>query len=1087
MKRFALFFAFLVFVGLPMLQAQTVQITGKVTNSEDGNAIPGVSVVVKGTTIGTTTDFDGKYSLNVPSTATSLVFSFVGLKSQEVAIGGRNSIEIVMETDVVGLEEVVVTALGISREKKSLGYTVQDVKADELNQTRTGNVITSLSGKVAGVSVASASGNMGGSTRITIRGVRSISGNNQPLFVVDGVPLDNSSFNTTDTQRGAGGYDYGSTSGDINPDDIESVSVLKGPSAASLYGSRAANGVILITTKKGKIGKDRIGVEINSSVAFEQVSILPKYQNLYGGGSMSSDTEEGFGLVDINGTEFLVPDYGTDESYGPKYDPTKQVLQYNNIFDWEANGKQGLPQTSPWIAPKHDVKDFFETGVAYTNNIALTGGSDKSGFRLSYTNFDLKGYMPNSSLKRNTIGFNGDTKLGNKVKAFTSVNYVKSSAIGRASTGYDDNNIMQKFNQWGQRQLDMEVAKNYVNPDGSQRVWNRNGWDDPSPAYSDNPYWTRYRNYQNDDRNRLYGNVGLNYAATKWLTFQGKVNADYYNNREMERVAIGSAAQSGFYQGLREFYETNSEILATVKHRFSDNIDFNATVGGNQMYRKRNTNRMQTKGGLVIPELYTLTNSASPAETLDDYTSKRQINSLYGTINLGFYNTIYVDASLRNDWSSTLSKGKNSYMYPAVTTSFLFSELAPLKGINWFNLGKVRVGWAQAGSDTDPYSDRKYYNYVNNFGSDAMYRVPNTLFNKDLKSEMTTSVEFGTDLLFFNKRVGFSFTYYSEKTTDQILSVAISGASGYGFKTINAGEITNKGIEATLNLTPILTTDFSWDIAVNFTHNKNQVVELAPDINVYQLANGPFNVSVNAEKGQAYGSLIGRNYVTKDGNKIVGTNGKYLNGKVESLGNVMPDFMTGIWNTFKFKGIELAGLIDIRKGGKLFSTTNMWGNYSGILEETAAINANGKNVRDAVADGGGALSQGYYGKVLADGTVQYTDKAGVDSDVPVLNETYVAGQTAAHWYYDGPAAQNIFKADYIKLRELRLSYSIPTKFTKYVQNVKLSVYGRNLAVWGQDNKHFDPENTTGSGNIQGIEGGALPSLRNYGVNLSFSF
>ncbi len=1092
MKRLAMFLAFFVLVGLHLTMAQTVQIKGLVTSSEDGQPLPGASITVKGTTIGSVTDFQGKYTLSVPSTAQLLVFSFVGMKTQEVAISGRTIIDAIIEPSVVGLEEVVVTALGITREKKSLGYTVQDVKSEELNQTRTGNVVTSLSGKVAGVSITSATGNMGGSTRITIRGVRSISGNNEPLFVVDGVPLDNSSFNTLDTQRGAGGYDYGSTSGDINPDDVESVSVLKGPSAASLYGSRAANGVILITTKKGKVGKEKIGVEVNSSVAFEQVALLPKYQNLYGGGSIQSDTPEGFGIATINGTDFLIPDYATDESFGPKYNSNFQVLQSHNLFDWEANGKQGLPSTSPWVAPAHDVKDFFETGVAYTNNVAVAGGDEKSSFRLAYTNYDLKGYMPNSKMSRNSINFNGDTKLGSKLKAFTSVNYVNSAATGRPSTGYDDNNVMQKFNQWGQRQLDMEIMKNYVNPDGTQRAWNRNAWDDPTPAYSDNPYWTRYRNYQNDSRNRFYGNVGLQYSVTSWLSLQGKVNADYYNNREAERVAVGSQALSQFYEGKREFLETNMDFLATAKQKFTDNIDFTATIGGSQMHRKKTINREQTIGGLVIPDLYILTNSVSKPNIINDLTQERQINGIYGTVNFGFYNMVYLDASLRNDWSSTLAKGKNSYMYPSVTGSFLLNELTPLKEISWLNLGKIRAGWAQAGNDSDPYSDKKYYGYVSNFGSDAMYRVPNTLHNPELKSEMTTSFEVGTDLLFFNKRIGFSFTYYNEKTTDQILSVAISGASGYGFKTINAGEITNKGIEATLNLTPILTKDFSWEIAVNFTHNKNQVVSLADGISVYQLTTGPFNVSVNAETGKAYGSLIGRDYVYKDGNKIVAAEnvtakGKYLNGPVQSLGTVMPDYLAGIWNTFKFKGFEVAALIDIRRGGKLFSTTNMWGTYTGILEETAATNANGKNVRDAVADGGGHLSAGIYGIANADGSVSYTDKNGNPSDVPVQNETYVDGQTWAHWAYDGPAAQNVFKADYVKLREIRLGYTIPAKAIKFVQKIKVSVYGRNLAIWGKDCPHIDPENTTGSGNIQGIEGGALPSLRTFGINLSFSF
>ena len=612
MRKFAMMLALLIFAGVQVVLAQTT-ITGTVTSSEDGKGIPGATVVVKGTTVGLTTDMNGKYSINVPASGKVLQFSFVGMKTKEVTIGNQTVINVVLESDIMDIEGVVVTALGISREKKALGYSVEEVKADELNQTRSGNLVTSLSGKVAGVNITNASGNMGGSSRITIRGIKSVAGNNQPLFVVDGVAMDNSNYNTIDTQRGAGGVDYGNMANDINPDDIESVSVLKGPTAAALYGSRAANGVILITTKKAKAGKKGLGVEVNTSVSFEQVALLPKYQNQYGGGFVytGEGTDQGFITQEINGQTYRLVDYALDESWGPRYDPNIRVLSAFDIFDWEANGKVGNPNTSPWVAPNKDVIDFFETGVVFNNNFAITGSNENSAFRLSYTNYDLTGYMPNSEQKRNSINFNGESQVSKWLKGFIGANYVNTYTLGRPETGYDDNNIMQKFNQWGQRQLDMGIMSNYVNPDGTQRVWNRNSWDDPTPAYSDNPYWTRYKNYQDDERNRLFGNIGFLLTPMEGLSIQGKWNLDYYNLVEMERNAVGSQAESSYSEARREFKETNAELIATYKLNLNEKFSVNLLAGANR--RRKDFNRMtsNTNGGLIIPGLYKITNSTN--------------------------------------------------------------------------------------------------------------------------------------------------------------------------------------------------------------------------------------------------------------------------------------------------------------------------------------------------------------------------------------------------------------------------------------------------------------------------------------------
>lgn len=1062
MKRLSALLVLLMLV-VSFAQAQSRQVTGTVTGSDDGKPLPGVSIQVKGTSTGGTTDIDGKYSINVPADANTLVFSFVGFKPQEVTIGDRSIIDVILESESQKMEEVVVTALGITREKKALGYSVQDVKGDELTQSRQSNVLNSLSGRVAGVQVTTSSGNLGGSSRILVRGVKSVSANNQPLFVVDGIPIDNSDFNSTDAARGAGGIDYGNMAQDINPDDIANVSILKGASATALYGSRAANGVILITTKSGKASKGKsIGVSVNTGVSWEQVSLLPKYQNEYGGGGLS-DFEE----INVGGVNYKIADYATDESWGPKYDPNLNVVQWFNLYDWEANNKVGPIPTSPWVKSAHDVKSFFKTGVTLSNNVSFSGGDDKTQYRLSYTNVNTDGYMPNSTLRRNTVNFNGSTRLGEKLRAFSVLTYVKNEAQGRPVTGYDDNNIMQKFNQWGQRQLDMDRLKNYKQADGTQRTWNRRAWDDPRPNYSDNPYWTRYENAQKDVRDRFYGNVGLSYSILPYLDFQFKVNMDTYLFRQEEKIAKGSQALSSYSEGLRNNTELNTEFLLTFDKALSETFHLNASFGGNQMTRKYWYNYNGTTGGLVLPHFYNVNNSVSAELTVTDFNSWKRINSLYGSASLGWKRMLFLDLTVRNDWSSTLPSNENSYLYPSVTSSFVFTELPVFKSLPWFTFGKVRLGWAQVGNDTDPYRLTVDYTNLGNFGSDIVYSMPGTLNSSKLKPETNTSYEIGTELRFFMNRLGIDFTYYSMSSTNQILPVTISGASGFLTQVINAGEITNKGVELELTGTPVQTKGFSWDIVVNFAKNKNKVVKLADGVDNYQLANGPFSVSVNAFKGQSYGTILGTDFVyAPDGQKVIGDNGRYLKTTdVVPLGNYLPNWNAGITNVFSYKGFQLSCLIDIQNGGQLFSTTNMWGHYSGILKETAenGIRENGLVLKGVVNVGTAA------------------------NPVYVENTRRISAERWAADFYSGPAKQNIFNTDYIKLREVAFSYTIPSKYTGPVQNVKISIFGRNLAMWNTDNQHIDPESSTSAGNIQGIEGAQLPSLRTFGFNLSCNF
>ncbi len=1117
MRKFTISLFLMLFIGLQVAHAQR-SISGKVTSSEDGAGIPGATILVKGTAVGAITDVNGNYTLVVPADKTALLVSYVGMKTQEVVMGTDNVINVTLEPSVQELEGVVVTALGVTREKKALGYSVQDVKGGALQTDGSANVINSLSGRVAGVQVTNATGNMGGSSRILIRGINSISGNNQPLFVVDGTILDNSDFNTTNTARGAGGYDYGNMAQDINPDDIATISVLKGANAAALYGSRAANGVILITTKKGAASKGKtIGIEFNTGLSFEQVSYLPKYQNEYGGGNGGLDATWEVKYYEDNTGYYKVPgvdgdgnpyqsfdmgmDYGIDESFGPAYNLTAgQYLEgygidltgtpyanspiyyrpWNSFDSWDT---ENYGKSIEWKAPENDVKTFFKTGLGWTNNIAFTGGSNNAQVRLALGTYNSTGYMPNSTLDRYTVNLSANTNLTSTLKAFADINYISTKTKGRAETGYGDINPVERFNQWGQRQLDMMVQKdNYINPDGTQRSWNRSAMDDPTPAYSNNPYWDRNMNYQNDKRDRYYGNVGLSWQITSWLRAQGKVNLDNYTFRTQERVAIFSASQSYYREQVRTNSELNAEFLFLVDKSFGKDFRLNANFGGNMMDRSYKLNGGSTIGGLLIPELYTLSNSLTNVAT--DFKTWKRVNSLYGSVSLAWRSMLYLDITGREDWSSTLPAADDAYFYPSFSLSWVVSELPVIKDAKWLSFAKIRGGWAQVGNDTDPYNIALTYanaldpnSFPYHFPPYGLYGLPTTLNNTELKPEMTKSWELGAEMRVFDNRLGVDFTYYSKISNNQIIPVAVSGASGYSRQIINAGEITNKGVELFLTAVPVrVKNTFEWTITGNYSRNRNQVVSLAPGIENLQLGVGPFNISVNAAVGQPYGQLMGTDFIyDADGNKVVGSNGRYLKSAVKALGSVLPDFNLGVGNEFKIYGFDVRCLIDIQQGGNFFSTTKMWGTYTGILAESAE---NGMRENGVVID---AMVAKYDagGKVMynPDGTAQVTG----------ANTKNIAAYTYTTDYYNGPAMQNVLDASYIKLREITVSYTIPAKLTGPIQNLKIGLFGRNLATWGTAMVGIDPEQSNSSGNIQGIEGAGLPSTRTFGFNIGFNF
>jgi len=1053
--------------------AQTT-VTGSVT-TEAGDPIIGVNILVKGSSpiIGAITDFDGNYQITVPEGYEVLAYSYVGYSTQEIEVGGQTTINVTL-VEGVEVNKVVVTALGLSREEKALGYATQEVSGDDINKAREVNVVNSLQGKVAGVQITGSS-NLGGSSRIVIRGAGSITGNNQPLFVVDGVPLDNANHTNDDQDRGAGGYDYGNAIQDLNPDDIESINVLKGPTAAALYGNRAANGAIIITTKKGKSLSAKnapIGVSINSSLQFNNVYVLPNYQNKYGGGY-----SDAFPTSVIDTNELAAP-MSADASWGPALDG-QQVRQWDSYDEWDT---ENYDQTREWKANPDNVKDFFRTGITATNGIAIGGANEKGAFRLGFTNTQQKGTQENSNLSRNNISFNSSMNLTDKLTAAATVNVVNSKANGRPLTGYGES-VMSQFNQWFQRQLDMDRLRDYKDPtNGNMRAWNRRSELDGRGKYWDNPFWERYENGQKDSRNRVFGNLALSYTFNDKFSLTGRAMTDFYTDRREEWVAVGGVRVPKYSEAVRFFKEDNYDLIGTYKDRFGD-FSLTALVGTNYRYTYTDYNYVTTQGGLNTRDYYNLSNSAAELYS-DDERTELVIFSVFQQVNLGYKGYLYLDLTNRTDVNSTLPVDNNVYSYYSASTSFIFSEFIPTNKI--LSFGKFRMGYSLVGGGTSPYNLRNTYVSNANFGRFPRNTVSNTYLNPNLKPEKTSSFEFGFDLRFLKDRLGVDFTYYNSTTKDQIIDISQSGASGYTAQSVNAGKVANRGIELMLYATPVKTKDFQWDLSFNLGKNNNEVLELSSGTQNIRLTS-LFNVALDARVGEPYGTLMGTDYVyDANGNKIV-ENGVYLVSDVKPLGSVLPDFTGGVSSTFSYKGVSLFLLFDFQKGGKLFSLSNQWGKYSGTLAETV-INTEVNGVTDNIRNHG-IVVEGT--NVLTDGNGNYVlDADGNYQSDGTANEVAISAQD----HFDANQGYNIHAADiydasFIKFREARISYTFSNKLfegTRF-RDLSLSLVGRNLAILHRNIPNVDPEAAVNSGNVQGFEGGQLPTERSIGINLNVKF
>jgi len=1035
----------------------------------DGVPLIGANVLVQGTTVGTITDFDGSFSLNVPSDNNILLVSYTGYEDQVVDVTGQDMVTITLSEGQL-LDEVVVTGLGIKREEKSLGYSTQNVDGDIVASAKETNIINSLQGRVAGVQFQGSPSTLGGSSRLTIRGSSSFLGENQPLFVVDGIPIDNSNFADNSQLRGFGdatAYDYGNTAQDIDPQSIKSVNILKGAAAAALYGQRGANGVILITTHDGA-GSKGLGIEVNSNTSFESVTNLIPHQQQYGGGDINPNTSHGFNEVIVDGTTFLYPTYSKDGSWGPKYDAGTQVRHWDS---WDPNSGN-FGETRPWVAPANGYESFFETGRTLTNSIALSSGNENGSVRFGYTNLNQKGVTPNGQLDRNSFSLNSNYKLSDWLSVGVSGNYINTQAENRNVTGYNNANPMQAFTQWWQTQLDVDRLKNSTWVDGSQATWNAVGPQrtsdgqlisfDSSPNFFDNPYWVRENYLQEDSRNRFYGNANLTAQLGKGFSFTSRLGTDFYSFNLREGIPLGSVETSYYGETERRFQEINFENRINYSNRLTDQISLNALVGTNIMTQSINSLEATTNGGLSLGGFFNLSNSVA-APIITPSTTERGINSVFGQASVGFNDLVYLDLTARNDWSSTLPEDNNSYFYPSAAVSVILSELDLFSGISALDFLKLRGSYAEVGNDAAPYRLLNVYSpQTPNLNGSPRYAVPNSQNNSALKPERTSEIEFGIDARFFGGRLGVDVAYFDRSTKDQIFSVPTSAATGATSRITNAGEMRNHGLEFTISGTPIQTRDFSWDIGFNAFQQNNEVVSLADGVESIARGN-TWAASLRISEGDPYMALYGQDFVYDDnGNKMVDENGFYMfTDERVFLGSAIADWVGGISNTFTYKGVTLGALIDFQQGGVVHSTSLQWAKYSGMHPETVELNGQ-QNIRE-----NGMILEG----VKADGT---------PNDIAVDPQTYYQSTWRA-------AAPNVYDASFVKLRELRLGFNVPTKNTSlsFLRGLNVSLYGRNLAVLDADLPYLDPQNITGAGNDQGLENAQVPSVRSFGINLSF--
>lgn len=1027
------------------VEQQTTAVTGIVTDAT--GPVIGASVIEKGnTTNGTITDLDGKFTLNVRPGAT-LVISYIGYKTVEIA-ASKKPLKIVMSEDSKVLNEVVVTALGIKRERKALGYGVDEVKGEALTKAKETNVINSMAGRVPGLVVSQTAGGPSGSTRVILRGSTEMTGNNQPLYVIDGVPLDNTNYGSAGT---SGGFDLGDGISSINPDDIENMSVLKGPAASALYGSRASHGVILITTKKAN-GKEKFSVEYNGTLTFDtQLAKWNDIQQVYGMGS--------------NGTYSIDAISNTNKSWGPKADGSNMLKYFDGV-------------ERPYLIIPDNTSAFFRTGLTATNTAIISANSGHTGVRFTYTDMRNKDIVPQSNMSRDIFNLRTNTSLG-KVDVDFSANYTREAVKNRPALGDSKSNIGKNLMTLATT-YNQEWLKTYQDENGEYSNWN--GMD----PYNVNPYWDVYKNSNNSKKDQFRFNGKAIWNINKHLKLQGTIGAELnYFIFEDFKAPTTPGYEAGYLQNSNfrnRMY--NFELLALYNNTWGD-FDFNATLGGN-IYKVNNQTTITTAQDMQIRDVVAL--MSFNETSLEQNSYRKQINSLYGAVNVGWKHLVYLDATLRGDQSSTLPIGNNVYIYPSFSGSFVFSEL--LKS-NLMPYGKFRLSWAQVGSDTDPYQlglvyTKSKFTYP---GYTIGYINNSTMPNKNLKPTKTNSFELGLEMKFLNNRIGLDFTYYTQNSKNQIMGMASSWTTGYNYRLINAGEIENKGIEIALNTRPVQLKDFSWDLNLNFSKNSNKVKKLVDDMDMFELEKAAWlDVQVAAKVGENFGSIVGPDFKRNENGDILidpQTGLPQYDKSNHVLGNASWDWTGGVGTTLTYKNLSLSALFDIKVGADLYSMSARASYESGKSKETLAGREEwyrSEEQRQAAGIAKGSPDWTPTGGFIAPGVIDNGDGTYRPNDIYINPEDYwmsVCRNAPSMFIYDN---------SYIKCREITLSYRVPQSWLKnVVKGLTVSFVARNPFIVWKNIPNIDPDSNYNNTTGMGLEYGSLPSRRSYGFNVNLKF
>lgn len=1025
------------------MQQDAITVTGTVADAIGG--IIGASVMIDGTTTGAITDLDGNYSIEA-KIGDTLVFSFMGYKTTKVLVTGP-VINVTLEDDSTLLDEVVVTALGVKRERKALGYGVAEVKGEELTKAKETNVVNSLAGKVAGLVVQQTAGGASGSTRVMLRGNTEMTGNNQPLYVVDGVPLDNTNFGSAGQ---SGGFDLGDGISAINPDDIETMTVLKGPAASALYGSRASHGVILITTKKAD--GEKWAVEYNGSFTVDtQLAKWDNIQTIYGQGNGGKYSHSATSQ--------------TNMSWGPKAD-TNELLYFDNV-------------ERPFLIQPNNSEGFFRTGFTAQNTAIVSTTTGNTGVRFSVTDMRNRDILPNSKMSRDNLNLRVNTSLG-KVDLDFTANYTREDVKNRPALGDSQSNVgknlMTIANTYNHAWL-----KNYQTATGEYAPWNGND------QYNRNPYWDLYKNLNLSAKDifRLSGKAIWN--VTSNFKIQGTVGADFNNMNFQDYVArtTPGMAAGQLQNSVFNNKTVNAEILGLYNNSWGE-WDFNATLGAN-LFRVNNKTSVLTGTGEQLSGIIAMMNYQE--QNIQEASYKKQINSIYASASVGFKHTYYLEATVRGDQSSTLPTGNNIYVYPSVSASIIFSNWIPKN--DWLTYGKIRGSFAQVGSDTDPY--QLSLNYTTGTYSYPGHTIGlingNLQPNKDLRPTMTSSYEAGLELKFFNNRLSIDATYYNQKSVDQIIRLASSSTSGYEYRLINAGAIRNEGIELAINGRAVQAGDFAWDLGMNFSKNSNKVLSLVEDMDYFEIEKATWcNVSVGAEVGKNFGSIVGPDWKrTESGEVIINpqTGLPEVDETLRTLGNASWDWTGGFYTTFSYKGFRLAAAFDVKVGADLYSMSMRSAYDSGKAMETVAGREEWYISEEQRLAAGMSLSEwraeGRVGGYIVPGVIVESDGTTRPNDIAINPEQYWRSASK-----NAPATF-IYDNSYVKCREITLTYSFPQKwFNGYVKGLSLSAVARNPFIIWKNIPNIDPDsayNTSG----MGLEYGSLPSRRSFGLNVNIKF